>query len=209
MRAYVDQKIRNNVGYYSSQYLGGPGESPLGLMLSGGAIAYQKPEGVRTGIAAWQQDFFTIAFSSAYFMGYPEIKDFALYLVRFQVGRMMAPDYCYIHAAPYAMFIRSSESSPPFTTWGEVYAATVSATVRATECGSQAMATAIGGGLVAGEMTGYSSGEEGYPSNMQPALAIAVDLGAPLAAEAWAKFQARPVKPDYGKGPAYAIIPRK
>jgi hypothetical protein len=58
-------------------------------------------------------------------------------------------------------------------------------------------------------MTGYSDSESGFPSNMQPALAYAADaLGEP-GRKAWRQFMARSVKPDYGKGPQFAIVPRQ
>jgi hypothetical protein len=45
---------------------------------------------------------------------------------------------------------------------------------------------------------------------MQPALAVAAtpDWNVPQAAEAWERFEGRAVKPDYGKAPQWAIIPR-
>jgi hypothetical protein len=57
-------------------------------------------------------------------------------------------------------------------------------------------------------MVGYSTSVAGYPSNMQPALAYAVDAGLPNAAAGWGQFMARSVKPDYGHSPQFAIIPR-
>ena len=73
-------------------------------------------------------------------------------------------------------------------------------------CASAAQATALG--LRVGEMIGYAHSPSGYPANMQPALAAAVDSGIPGAAEAWARFQARPVKPDYRDYPVWAVVPR-
>jgi hypothetical protein len=67
------------------------------------------------------------------------------------------------------------------------------------------MATALG--LKVGEMTGYSSSVEGYPSNSQPALAILVDNGASNAQAAWNQFMARTVKPDYSTEPVWDIVP--
>jgi hypothetical protein len=57
-------------------------------------------------------------------------------------------------------------------------------------------------------MTGYASSTAGYPSNMQPALAYAVDAGLPNAAAGWAVFMSRSVKPNYGESPQFAIVPR-
>ena len=57
-------------------------------------------------------------------------------------------------------------------------------------------------------MSGYASSAIGYPSNMQPALAYAVDaLGEP-GRKAWDLFMARSIKPDYSGAPQFAIVPR-
>jgi hypothetical protein len=58
-------------------------------------------------------------------------------------------------------------------------------------------------------MTGYSKVVTGYPSNMQPALAYAAEVGGSEGASAWAVFNARTVKPNYGLGPQFAIVPRR
>ncbi|WP_334666818.1 hypothetical protein, partial [Streptomyces cyaneofuscatus] len=81
-------------------------------------------------------------------------------------------------------------------------------------CASQAQADWIGAaakrGWKRGGMTGYAESPLGYPANMQPALAVAAtpDWNVPQAAEAWERFEGRAVKPDYGKAPQWAIIPR-
>jgi hypothetical protein len=62
--------------------------------------------------------------------------------------------------------------------------------------------------LSVGEMPGYSSAASGFPSNMQPALAFAADVGGDAGRKAWAQFMARSVKPNYGAGPQFAIVPR-
>jgi hypothetical protein len=48
----------------------------------------------------------------------------------------------------------------------------------------------------------------GYPSNLQPALAYAADVLGDAGKKAWAQFMARSVKPNYGTGPQFAIVPR-
>jgi hypothetical protein len=63
-------------------------------------------------------------------------------------------------------------------------------------------------GLQVGEMTGYSYSPEGYPSNMQPALAMAAQSGIPGGYHAWNVFMNRAVKPDYSNEPNFAIVPR-
>ena len=59
-----------------------------------------------------------------------------------------------------------------------------------------------------GDMGGYSQLEAGFPSNMQPALAYAADVGGEAGRKAWAVFMARSVKPDYSGGAQFAIVPR-
>jgi len=63
--------------------------------------------------------------------------------------------------------------------------------------------------LQANEMIGHSSEPEGFPSNMQPALALSVQTGTPQALAAWKLFMSRANKPDYSRAPQFAIIPRE
>ena len=62
-------------------------------------------------------------------------------------------------------------------------------------------------------MMGYANDAYGYPSNLQPALAAAVDAGGANADTAWSRFDSRSVKPKgdytYEHRPNYAIIPRR
>jgi hypothetical protein len=80
-------------------------------------------------------------------------------------------------------------------------------------CSSQAQADwltrADGHTWELGRMGGYSSSPLGYPSNMQPALAMAARAGVPNAEQAWSIFMGRNVKPDYNAAPQFAIIPRQ
>jgi hypothetical protein len=104
------------------------------------------------------------------------------------------------------MIVRDSSTSPFYTTMGQAYQASHTATFDALACAGADMATALK--LKVGEMTGYSAAATGYPSNMQPALAYAADaLGAPGKA-AWTVFMNRSVKPNYGTAPQFAIVPR-
>jgi hypothetical protein len=60
----------------------------------------------------------------------------------------------------------------------------------------------------AGEMVGYADSPEGFPSNLQPALAVAANSGIPNAKAAWRLFESRPVKPDHSNAPQWAVVPR-
>ena len=104
------------------------------------------------------------------------------------------------------MKVRDSATAPLYATIGQAFKASIAANVAATACASTAMATALS--LQLGEMTGYASETIGFPSNMQPALAYAADVGGLAGANAWGVFKARSVKPNYALGPQFAIVPR-
>lgn len=98
------------------------------------------------------------------------------------------------------------DNTPTSSTYGQKYIDQA--------CGSAAQAlwntnNRGAGTFVAGQMMGYAYGAEGYPSNMQPALAVAAVSGATNAAAAWTTFSSRPVKPtDYNAEPQFSIVPR-
>jgi hypothetical protein len=56
-------------------------------------------------------------------------------------------------------------------------------------------------------MAGNAYSPDGYPAQMQPALAAAVDAGVPGAEEAWTKFRNRSAQPRGGIEPRWNIIP--
>ena len=106
-----------------------------------------------------------------------------------------------------------------YSTWAQVYdaqlrymAGTPSQTPNTGACGSLAMAawmtTTFGATYVQNQETGYSLAPDGYYSQMQPALAAAVQIGAAGAGNAWAKSQLSAAKPDYTDTPQWNIIPR-
>jgi hypothetical protein len=57
-------------------------------------------------------------------------------------------------------------------------------------------------------MVGYADSPEGFPSNLQPALAVAANSGIPNAKAAWRLFEARPIQPDHSSAPQWAVVPR-
>jgi hypothetical protein len=132
---------------------------------------------------------------------------------------MTAAGYCWIDAPVYNLLVRDSSSSPLYTSFAQAWTATLGDRVDANgavykdqPCGSQEMTDWLtrtsGRTWKTGEMTGYAESPEGYPSNMQPALAVAAESGIPSSAEAWQLFIDRPVKPDYSTEPQFAIVPR-
>lgn len=193
--------MSDNLDWYNSTYTNSTTANKLGVVVNGYAISYGD-----TGIAPWQDDFFTSAVGHAADLGFDKALPLLKWKAKFPVDRMVAPGACWIDATIYSMNVRASGTAPFYDTMAQVYAANHTPEVNALTCNSPAMASAFG--LKVGEMTGYADGNMGYPSNMQPALAYSVDSGVPGAAAAWALFQSRTVKPNYGDAPQFAIVPR-
>lgn len=203
LKSYFVDRLEFNRIWYATEFLGA-GANQLGFNPSGYAYAYDNGRGV----APWQDDFFTWAVGYIVDLGFTTWKPILDFKARFSVGRMTAPGVCWISGASYYLLVRDSESSPDYTTFAQAYAATIEPTVRAQSCGSVAMGNAFDPPLAAGEMSGYSYSDAGYPSNMQPALAVAVQSGIAGADQAWVTFMSRSVKPTYSESPAFAIVPR-
>jgi hypothetical protein len=201
LKAYFVDRVDNNLRYYVDRYTQ---EAPnaLGVFTDGYAFAYNEGRGV----APWQDDFFTWSVGQLAAMGFERAVPLLAFKAKFPVGRMTDPGFCPIQAAAYSMNVRDADDSPIYDTFAEVFEQSVDPAIRALPCGGPEMAEALE--LAEGEFTGYSSSPAGYPSNMQPALAVAVESGIPNAAEAWAAFEQRPVKPDYTSYPNWAVTPR-
>jgi hypothetical protein len=194
--------VNSNLDWYNATYTDNPAANKLGVVINGFAIGYNNG----TGLAPWQDDFFTAAVGHTAELGFEKAKSLLLWKIKFPVDRMTAPGTCWIDGAIYAMTVRDSETSPLYATMAEAYKASHTAEFNALGCNSPQMASSLG--LKLGQMTGYSEASVGYPSNMQPALAYAADVGGMAGTSAWAIFMARSVKPDYSSAPAFAIVPR-
>ncbi len=201
MKAYFVDRLHDNLQWYVDQYTGDR-KNALGVLTNGYAFAYDNGRGV----APWQDDFFTWSAGQLVAMGFDEAKPLLAFKAVFPVGRMTEPDFCPIFGASYSANVRDSDQSAVYDSFATVYQQTVDPAVAGLPCGSAEMAAALN--LQPGEMTGYSSSPAGYPSNMQPALAVAVESGVAGAADAWTRFEARTVKPDYSAAPNFAITPR-
>ncbi len=213
-KANFTTRLQNNLQYWVERHALPEHDHALGIVTDGYAFAYSDGRGV----APWQDDFFTWAVGHAVELGFDQAKPLLAYKARFPIGRMVAPGYCWIDGAAYSLMVRDVKDGPLYTTFAQAWEATIgdpsnaAGKYREKECGSQAMADWLtardGRTWKAGEMTGYSDSAEGYPSNMQPALAVAAGSGVAGAAEAWKRFIERPVKPDYAKEPQFAVVPR-
>ncbi len=201
LKAQFSTLVGHNLDWYNAQYSNNASANVLGALVNS-AVVYSGG----TAVAPWQDDFFTAAVGHAMELGFDKAKPLLSYKTRFPVLRMSGAGSCWIDGAMYSLVIRSTPTSPYFTDIGTAAVATHTATFTSLPCASQAMATFLK--LRVGEMTGYSSEVAGYPSNMQPALAFAVDVGGVAGMNAWNIFAARTVKPNYGLGPQFSIVPR-
>jgi hypothetical protein len=210
--------------------LDGSGSNPSAGKHTFASIIYTTSSGPSTGVAPWQDDFYTWSVGYQADLGFTNANPLLAWKAKFPVGRMTAPGYCWIDGAAYELDVRSSASSPLYSTFAEAYQATLrnldgTPLVNSTgakyldqPCGSQAQADwrtqydhdnhTTRGPWAAGEMTGYANTPQGFPSNMQPALAVAATSGIPNAQAAWTLFMSRSIKPDYSNAPQFAIVPR-
>jgi len=234
MKQYFVDRVGYNLAFYNTTYVTG-NPNQLGVIDGTGKfafppMAYTTPSGANTGLAPWMDDFFTWSVGYLLELGFADAKPLLTWKAKFPVGRMTAAGYCWIDGATYTLTVRPTTTSPLFTTFSEAYRATMrnadgTEMINSTgaryldqSCGSQAQAdwrtqqdkdrNVARNPWKAGEMTGYASSTMGYPSNMQPALAVAATSGIANAQTAWNTFINRSVKPDYSSEPQWAIVPR-
>lgn len=167
---------------------------------------------LKVALAAWQQDFYASAVGRAAELGFPKARSLLNWMAKFQVARLLSSDYCWLHSPVFQMVLRETQTSPLFATFGQVYQASIPASIRATACGSQEMADAnalaYGEPFVPNQMQGHSTKDDGYPANQQPAVAYVATCDHPQGADAWMVFDSRANKNSYTTNPAFAIIPR-
>lgn len=223
MKQYFLKQLDNNLQYYTNTLVTA-NPNALGVYDGSGEGAFQV-----TANAPWQDDFFTWSFGYLAELGFTKAEPILRWKAKYPVGRMTAPGYCWTEASAYFLTYRDSMATPVYSSFAQLYAANYKNNSMTNDdskpvthpkglnfldqpCGSQAQAdwrtAAYGYTWQKGQMIGYSSSEMGYPSNMQPALAVSATSGIPNARTAWTIFNNRAAKPDYTKGPQFAIIPR-
>lgn len=203
MKAYWVNQLNNNLEYYDEAYARNPDANRLHILV------HREPYNHGRGIAPWQNDFFTWAIGYVAQLGYQKADPMWRWQAQFPVSRMIAPGYCYVYATIYQLNIRDERGKPIYDSLAKAYDESVPARIRDDECGSAAMARALGQRYRPGDLYGYPWSPQGYPANLQPALASAVDAGIPGAAAAWKLFMKRPTKPNYSAYPNWDIVPRK
>ena len=223
LKDYFVKQLDNNIEFYKSAYVDG-NPNALGVYDGSGQRAFKVDAS-----APWQDDYLTWSFAHLVELGFDKALPVFLWKSKYAIGRMTDPGFCWIQASSYHMKFRESDKSPIYSTFGELYTANFGGDKIWHEgktqghpdgikyidqpCGSQAQADWLGKvagfGWPVGRMAGYADSTTGYPANLQPALAVAVDIGAPGADKAWARFDSRAAKPDYSTGPQFAIVPRE
>ncbi len=219
LKSYFNAQLDNNLEYYNATYVVGNPNS-LGVFDNTGQDPF-------TEVSPWMDDFLTWSFGYISELGYAKATPVLRWKAKFPVGRM-GPEYCWIEGAPYRLQIRDS-SGRLFTTFDALYRGNFSGAFRNDDdqvfthpqglrfidqpCASQAQANFLGlanRGVQwpVGRMAGYAGSTEGYPANMQPALAVAATSGITNASQAWTTFANRASKPDYSESPQFAIVPR-
>jgi hypothetical protein len=201
LKSHFVQILNSNLDWYNTNYTNNASANKLGV-LTNAAILYNSSRGV----APWQDDFFTAAVGHAYELGFDKAAALLKWKSQFTVSRMTGTGMCWISGGIYSLNVRDSSTGALYTSIGQAYNASLASTITSLQCGSSAMATALG--LKVGEMSGYASSTEGYPSNLQPALSYAPAVLGAAGTSAWTVFNNRSVKPDYRTGPQFAIVPR-
>jgi hypothetical protein len=190
LKAELLSYMDNNLNWFNATYAQNPTASKLGVMTH----SYSMHDDVN--VAPWMDDFFTSAAGYAVDLGFEKAKPLLLWKAQFPVGRMVAPGACWIDGAVYDYKVRDSAASSLYAIFAQAYVQTVGAARSTSACPPT------------GDMGNISDGHMGYPSNMQPALAYAVDGGVPGAKAAWTLFVNRTVRPDYSLGQQFNIVPR-
>lgn len=201
-KAQFEFFLSSNLDWFNANYTNSADANKLGVIVNG----YSLVDGDGTLLAPWMDDFFTSAVGHTAELGYANAKPLLAWKAKFPISRMVGADVCWITAGMYEMKLRDTATSPLYTSMTQVYSTNVNPLIKGLPCAGTAMAQALG--LAVGEMTGYASDVTGYPANMQPALAYSVDSGAKNGAAAWSVFMRRSVKPNYGNGPQFNIVPR-
>ena len=202
LKSHFQILLNNNLDWYNATYTDNPAANKLGVITNGYSVVYNN----NTGLAPWMDDHFTSAVGHANELGFAAAGRLLRWKSKFAISRMVGAGACWIDGAIYAMTVRDTGTSPLYTTIKQAYEASHTPEFLALPCGGAAMAAALQ--LKVGEMTGYSYGDSGYPSNLQPALAYSADVGGTEGKSAWSVFMARTAKPNYGISPQFAVVPR-
>jgi len=215
MKAQVASILANNRTWFDTNYTNNVSANAFGALIHSYAFSYPNAYTGKseTGIAPWQDDFFTSVIGHAAERGFSEISALLTWKSKFAVGRMTSsPGYCWVLGSIYSLNLRPDNTSPLYTNFDQAYQASTSPALQAAACASPAMAnvlaTETSTAMVAGAMFGQPSSATGQPAIMQSALAYVKNSGIANAYTAWDIFNQRQMKADYSVEPQFAIVPR-
>ncbi len=194
--------LKSNLAWYNATYSNNPSANGLGVIDNRQAVIYKS----KTAVAPWQDDFFTQAVGHLAELGFKDAQPLLKWKAKFPIARMVGEGACWVDAASYTITVRDSPAAPTYDSMAQAWKRTVGPEVAALPCGGAEHAAATK--RKPGDMGGYASTAMGFPSNLQPALAYAADVGGAAGKKAWERFMSRSAKPDYGPAPQFAIVPR-
>lgn len=202
LKRHFIQIVDSNLDWYAARYINNPKANKLGFVEENYAIVYRG----KTGLAPWQDDFFTSAVGHVAELGFEKARPLLAWKAKFPVGRMTGDGMCWITASMYSMKVRDAIGAPFYDSFAQVYRNSYPSEVAGLDCASPDLAARLE--LKPGEMPGYAHSASGFPSNLQPALAYSADAAGKAGQLAWERFMSRRVKPDYSTAPQFAIVPR-
>ena len=160
-------------------------------------------------MAPWMDDFLTWSLGNMTRLGFSQWDALAKWKAQFVVHRVQGNGVCPSFASIYNVYyIR--KGGRPVGMWADMVKSYVSSNYsgeKATApCGSRSFAKAYALPKP-GDFLGYPWSAQGFPANMQPALAAAADLGVVGAQAAWSVYANRPTKQEYSAYPNWDVVP--
>lgn len=224
MKAYFTKQLDNNLNFYHQTYVVG-NPNKLGIYDGSGPNEFEVENS-----PVWQDDFMTWSFGYLAELGFSKAESILKWKSTYPVGRMTSEGFCWIMAPSYALKFREAKGKPAYDTFSQLYKENWGGAEILSDgggvfrhpdgikfidlpCGSKAQADFLslannGTNWPIGRMIGYADSPIGYPSNMQPGLAVAASFEIKNAVTAWNRFASRTVKPDMTGAPQWDILPR-
>lgn len=223
LKEYFVKQVQNNIEFYHSTYVEG-NPNNLGVYDGSGKASFQVD-----GSAPWQDDFLTWSFGNLVELGFEDALPILKWKAKYVTGRMTDPGFCWIQASAYFLHNRPAKNQPVFATFSDMYEFNFGGDTILNEskllrhpqglkfidqpCGSKEQSdwlkAASKGHWSAGRMSGFSDSTQGYPANMQPALAMAAQFEVGDAKLGWERFMSRSDQPNYKGAPQFNIVPRE
>ncbi len=217
LKSLFIENLQHNIDYNNALYVDNPAANRLGMV--------QNYDGLRLA-APWMDDFFTFAYGYLVDLGFDEAIKMRDWKAKYVINRLGRENrkggFCWQFSAFYRTYqgpYDLDKSNPENWyknfdeywegNWG--YKKSNGKYLRDVACDSNEMAEWMGRGFLKSQMSKSSASHaaDSYYSNMQPAVAVAVDAGLDGAELARFRFYEKtPVRPDYNDKPQWAVEPR-